>query len=1066
MMHSAQPSSFHPRGEPAAFSGWNDCLQDRRRHGDPFPLNAKAVRDFAEDAKVFEPRRALWISDSLNRLAMHDMNSRDSTVLRSTQRLNAAQQYVAERVCKSLQMSGEPPSDLTPESAVSELLASDISYDGTPNNLAAYDPDKLKVLRSQIKPKKIVRFLPPEAAKLVEHYDSQILLPDAAESEAFQPYWDPALRYDSKRRLDFILRLHRVGLVSFRRVPKSFIGAFFVKKKDPNAIRMVLDCRGTNRLHQPPPVTRLGSARCYSDLDLSNLESGQGWGIEADVNDAFYNFSVPELTHYFAFNHPLTVEAWTALGVDVSKVFDPCSRLMTPVEPGTTLFPCIEAVPMGWSWALFLCNEATLTIARSCSPWCDGIFREKKRAPQLGEFKTCLGVYVDNITILGLDKDTVSCRAKALNEAFKSADVPITWSQCEPTQRLESVGCILDFDQKILCNKPRRLWKFFLATVGLLRRNKLGAKALQVWAGHYTSICNHTPWGLSALQHIYRFIEVSRNHRVKVWPSVKREMKLACSLAWLTWRDLGGKLCRLVDVGDSSSSGYAMMTCEPGLDKIRAAMAFHEKWRFIPMPEPLKKAAENLDVESFQSVLEEIMNDGQSANMPSSRPGFEGTKYARWVIDSMKQGSWLATSSIRSQIRASPTKRVDVDVPSLIEPVDQFFAEPSNFRLLWARRWKDPEEHINVKECRVAISSLRRACRVREILGCRKLSLSDNLATVSALSKGRSSSHAMNKLCRVAAAIQFGCGITWHLRRVETKRNVADGPSRIPEKVHRGVRPCQPCCEPIECSGRQISAPSRQSKHSTGGSNTFDSVPQGPAKFFLELFSGSGNLTNAVKKCGIPCLEPIDIRNGVHCDLTRRKTQKLILRWIEKGAIGWVHLGTPCAIWSQARKGVKDSSREICAKDLMGVELALFSAEVISICNRVGVQYTIENPSSSQLFSFLPLRKAIGTSANYEVNFDLCSYGEAYKKDTKLFTSCQRMCQLERHCQHRRHSVWLKGSRRALSGVYPEKLCAKYAELVKFLGCCHGDPTVCDTVRNCFSVALRSAASKKTAGQS
>ena len=74
-----------------------------------------------------------------------------------------------------------------------------------------------------------------------------------------------------------------------------------MKKKTPDAIRMVLDCRGTNKLHQPPPTTRLGSARCYADLDLAEVEEGNGWGIEADVNDAFYNFSIPELTHYFAF---------------------------------------------------------------------------------------------------------------------------------------------------------------------------------------------------------------------------------------------------------------------------------------------------------------------------------------------------------------------------------------------------------------------------------------------------------------------------------------------------------------------------------------------------------------------------------------------------------------------------------------------------------------------------------------------------------------------------------------------------------------------------------------------
>ena len=115
--------------------------------------------------------------------------------------------------------------------------------------------------------------------------------------ESFSPYGDPALRYSPKKRLDFICRLQQVGLIGLRKQPRSFIGAFFVKKKDPSAIRKVLDCRGSNRMHHPPPVTRLGSSPCYADLRVGDAAArgACGFGREADVNDAFYNFSVPDL---------------------------------------------------------------------------------------------------------------------------------------------------------------------------------------------------------------------------------------------------------------------------------------------------------------------------------------------------------------------------------------------------------------------------------------------------------------------------------------------------------------------------------------------------------------------------------------------------------------------------------------------------------------------------------------------------------------------------------------------------------------------------------------------------
>lgn len=794
-----------------------DQFQDRRRHGDPFPLNLDEVTGRAVDGGVFEPQRARWIGDSLNRLALRDMNSFSSPILLSARQPTVVQDFVMDRIVDSLLLHGDKPVDVTAESALADLQAAEISYDGTPNNLANYDPGKLKVLRSRVQPKRITKFLPPEPAKLVEHYESQIISPEHENHDSFSPYWDPQLRFDKAKRLDFILRLHRSGLVSLRKSPKSFIGAFFVKKKTPDAIRMVLDCRGTNQLHQPPPTTRLGSARGYADLDLSDEPLESGWGIEADVNDAFYNFSIPELTHYFAFNHPMTASEWTKVGINGDSVYDPQLRQMTPTDPDEILFPCVEAVPMGWSWALFLCNEAVLNICRSNAPWVDGIFREKKVAPQMRDFKTSIGVYVDNITVIGRSKDDVELRAQSIAEAFRAADIPITWTQHEPVKSLESVGCALDFERKTLHNKPKRIWKFHLATRAILRRDKVKGKLLQIWAGHFTSLCALTPWGLSCLQDLYRFIEVAKVKRMKLWPSVRREIKVASAVVWMTWRDLAAPFSKVVEVDDSSSSGYALVSCEPGVERIRTATKVHEKWRFIAMPECLKAAAVSCDSKAFEEKLLELLgpvaSDKKELAKPVTSAGLT-TEYGRMVLDSMQEGSWLSTSAIRSQIRAAPSKRVDVDVPALIEPVDDFFANRQNFRLLWSRRWRDVREHINIKECRVAVSALKRASRVRELMGHRKLTLSDNLATVAALSKGRSSAFKMNRLCRSAAAIQFGCGLVWSLRHVETKRNVADEPSRNFERRHRGQRasPCaaEPVCDP--CSGHLNEQPLEHSE--------------------------------------------------------------------------------------------------------------------------------------------------------------------------------------------------------------------------------------------------------------
>lgn len=71
--------------------------------------------------------------------------------------------------------------------------------------------------------------------------------------------------FNSGKRLRFILDLFKAGLLELRASVSSHVGVFFVKKKDPNAIRMVIDCRGTTQLCQdpqlhisvPPGVTRV-----------------------------------------------------------------------------------------------------------------------------------------------------------------------------------------------------------------------------------------------------------------------------------------------------------------------------------------------------------------------------------------------------------------------------------------------------------------------------------------------------------------------------------------------------------------------------------------------------------------------------------------------------------------------------------------------------------------------------------------------------------------------------------------------------------------------------------------
>ena len=163
------------------------------------------------------------------------------------------------------------------------------------------------------------------------------------------------------------------------------------------------------------------------------------------------------------------------------------------------------------------------------------------------------------------------------------------------------------------------------------------------------------------------------------------------------------------------------------------------------------------------------------------------TAYADWLLEAAKDdSSWLRTSSVRSQLKAKPKRKLELEVPTFVVPVSQDLCREDRYSLLWRKRWRASKWHINVKEAMVCLSSLRRTARVRQLHGKFKLTLADNLAALCALERGRSSSFPLSKVCRSACAYQMACDLRWRLRHIETMRNPADKDSRFHERKGSG----------------------------------------------------------------------------------------------------------------------------------------------------------------------------------------------------------------------------------------------------------------------------------------
>ena len=92
-------------------------------------------------------------------------------------------------------------------------------------------------------------------------------------------------------------------------------------------------------------------------------------------------------------------------------------------------------------------------------------------------------------------------------------------------------------------------------------------------------------------------------------------------------------------------------------------------------------------------------------------------------------------------------------------------------------RW-DRVESIPILEGRSVVWLFQHLARSQKNLGRKHLVLTDSMSVTLFLTKGRSSTKSMNRICRQVAALQFATGMMLHLRWIPSELNPADLPSR------------------------------------------------------------------------------------------------------------------------------------------------------------------------------------------------------------------------------------------------------------------------------------------------
>jgi hypothetical protein len=227
-------------------------------------------------------------------------------------------------------------------------------------------------------------------------------------------------------------------------------------------------------------------------------------------------------------------------------------------------------------------------------------------------------------------------------------------------------------------------------------------------------------------------------------------------------------------------------------------------------------------------------------------------------------------------------------------------------------------------------------------------------------------------------------------------------------------------------------------------------------RYMVECFSGTSRMAQSFAQNRIPAYS-FEITRDANEDVMSALNTGRIMHDMKQQLLFFCWLGVMCASWSRARRGNPNGKgwppplrnddadgiwgfSNMSSKDTerirLGNKSALWCCKTIRHAIRFNVPIVIENPATSRLWLFPPLRRLILKSQS-DIFCDHCQFGAPWRKHTRLISwncdisSMNKVCKTSNHCcsrTHRPHQV-LTGTDKsggyltALASAYPKAFC-------------------------------------------
>ena len=265
-------------------------------------------------------------------------------------------------------------------------------------------PDQLNIVP-------MARVLPPELGAAYSAASPQLL---RSWAEIFlldqaRPLRRPRVAGSRPEYVRLIGRLLAQGMISFTAAPKAVNGVFTVAK-DADSDRLIIDAQPANRLFRDSPHVHLPGPS-----HLLQLQVPTGVVIyvaKSDLSNFYHHIGLPSwMQPYFALP-PLTPAELRSLGL-----------------PHGAAFPCCVTLPMGFSHAVYLAQNAHQHVVYSSGALSPSDSLLLLSSPTVTHTRAAHGIVIDDFFLFSLSKQLADATMQRVLSAYRTAGFVVKQSK-------------------------------------------------------------------------------------------------------------------------------------------------------------------------------------------------------------------------------------------------------------------------------------------------------------------------------------------------------------------------------------------------------------------------------------------------------------------------------------------------------------------------------------------------------------------------------------------------------------------------------------------------------------